>query len=691
MMICDRLVCATANGVYQGILVTLLAGLALASFNRTNAATRYAVLFGLLLFVGALIPAHWVLASHRPTSEIAGKLRGSATTTPKDSAVQLAALDEGAGEVISLPPADANREQEQALDQDRAGVTSAAELTSPVVVEPATESILARSANDSSGEADGLRWRSYFGEFLPAQLGSLEKAVLLPRPVCLCLWVMWAVLACLRLFSIVAGLREVRRAKADSTAPDAEMVALFERVRSKTGARREVQLRISEAQYSPMVLGFLNPVVILPAEMGRKAQAGEVEHVLRHELAHVERRDDWANLVQQGIQAVLFFHPAVWWISSRLSLEREIACDDCVLEAGDRPREYALTLANVASRLLPSRQSLAPGVSNNRTQLKQRINMILNTQRNRSSRLARSRLGIFTLSTAMLAVLTVSAGPRLVQAQSSASTTVEKVADTTPLPPKPEVPDVPVAEAGPRVKVSTRYAVAPRAVLVVGEEQPTAPATPALPAPPTPPVAVTVPGYALAPVPVVTPDVPEAPSAVSINRARKRNASVEERLARIESILSELQARNAKGLTYHYEAADMAKVAADYKHSADEARKMADEARHSAEVGREAALAGRLAAEKGQRDMELAMRDLSKLRNKDLASLNESLTELRSDAPAIELEALRQARQSLNKEVQAIERQIRRLEEEQSHTKKPAKAKTINIEADTKPEPSPKP
>ncbi len=152
--------------------------------------------------------------------------------------------------------------------------------------------------------------------------------------------------------------------------------------------------------------------------MDKDANADEVEHVLRHELAHVERRDDWGNLAQQTIQAALFFHPAVWWISAKLSLEREIACDDHVLEASGRPRAYALTLANVASRMNQCRHLLAPGVSNNNSQLQQRITMILNTNRDRSPRLAKTRLGLFTAATAMLAVLAINAGPRLALAQS---------------------------------------------------------------------------------------------------------------------------------------------------------------------------------------------------------------------------------------------------------------------------------
>ena len=70
-----------------------------------------------------------------------------------------------------------------------------------------------------------------------------------------------------------------------------------------------------------------------------------------HELAHVRRRDDWTNLVQHCINALFFFHPAIWWVSKRISLEREIACDDQVLHSTRRPRAYALLLADLATRM----------------------------------------------------------------------------------------------------------------------------------------------------------------------------------------------------------------------------------------------------------------------------------------------------------------------------------------------------
>ena len=78
--------------------------------------------------------------------------------------------------------------------------------------------------------------------------------------------------------------------------------------------------------------------------------SSELNQVVLHELAHLRRWDDWTNLAQQIIRALLFFHPAVWWIGKKAELEREMACDDAVLAETESPRAYAECLAHLAER-----------------------------------------------------------------------------------------------------------------------------------------------------------------------------------------------------------------------------------------------------------------------------------------------------------------------------------------------------
>jgi hypothetical protein len=78
--------------------------------------------------------------------------------------------------------------------------------------------------------------------------------------------------------------------------------------------------------------------------------ADELRPILIHEMAHLRRRDDWTNLLQKAVRAVFFFHPAVWWIDARLSLEREMACDDAVVAATGDARAYAGSLIGLLER-----------------------------------------------------------------------------------------------------------------------------------------------------------------------------------------------------------------------------------------------------------------------------------------------------------------------------------------------------
>ncbi len=114
--------------------------------------------------------------------------------------------------------------------------------------------------------------------------------------------------------------------------------------------KRPVRLLVSDQARVPAAMGFRHPVVVLPAWTLRDLPADRLRHILIHELAHIRRHDDWTNLVQKIARAVFFFHPAVWWIDARLSLEREMACDEAVLAATGNPRAYAGCLIDLLER-----------------------------------------------------------------------------------------------------------------------------------------------------------------------------------------------------------------------------------------------------------------------------------------------------------------------------------------------------
>ena len=94
-----------------------------------------------------------------------------------------------------------------------------------------------------------------------------------------------------------------------------------------------MRLLISKQIAGPMSLGFIDPAILIPWAFLDKLSDAELDHIVMHELAHLQRRDDWTNLAQRFIEEVLPIQPAVYWLSHRMSLERMMECDDWVIAA----------------------------------------------------------------------------------------------------------------------------------------------------------------------------------------------------------------------------------------------------------------------------------------------------------------------------------------------------------------------
>jgi len=111
----------------------------------------------------------------------------------------------------------------------------------------------------------------------------------------------------------------------------------FDALRQSMGVRKAVRLYESALAQTPAVIGWIRPVILVPAGALINLSAPELEAVLAHELAHVRRFDYVANLLQTVIETLLFFHPAVWWVGKSIRAEREHCCDDMAVRAcGDR-------------------------------------------------------------------------------------------------------------------------------------------------------------------------------------------------------------------------------------------------------------------------------------------------------------------------------------------------------------------
>jgi prepilin-type processing-associated H-X9-DG protein len=131
----------------------------------------------------------------------------------------------------------------------------------------------------------------------------------------------------------------------------------------KLGMKGFSEIFISPSVIQAMAAGYLRPMVLLPAAMVMHMQPEMLEAVIAHELAHIRRYDLWVNLIQRIAETLLFYHPAVWWLSGRLRTERELCCDELAVEATKQRLTYAATLESVHRATLTVKQPvLAAGL-----------------------------------------------------------------------------------------------------------------------------------------------------------------------------------------------------------------------------------------------------------------------------------------------------------------------------------------
>jgi beta-lactamase regulating signal transducer with metallopeptidase domain len=123
----------------------------------------------------------------------------------------------------------------------------------------------------------------------------------------------------------------------------------LDRLIDRMQVSRRVQLLATDRVDSPSVIGWIRPVILAPVSMLSGLPSDQVEALLAHELAHIRRHDYLVNILQGIAESLLFYHPAVWWISSQIRTEREHCCDDLAVAASGDVLVYARALAELES------------------------------------------------------------------------------------------------------------------------------------------------------------------------------------------------------------------------------------------------------------------------------------------------------------------------------------------------------
>jgi bla regulator protein blaR1 len=142
------------------------------------------------------------------------------------------------------------------------------------------------------------------------------------------------------------------------------------------GVRRPMALLFSrDSALEPGVFGVFRPVLLWPAKISEHLQDSHLRAIFAHEVAHVRRRDNLAAALHMAVEAIFWFHPMVWWLGARLLEERELACDEEVLQLGNPPSIYAESILKTCKFCVESPLACVSGVTG--AELKKRVARIM--------------------------------------------------------------------------------------------------------------------------------------------------------------------------------------------------------------------------------------------------------------------------------------------------------------------------
>jgi beta-lactamase regulating signal transducer with metallopeptidase domain len=453
------------NGICEGAFLAMAMWLFLKLIPRLNPTTRFTILWITLLAIVALPLGTFTPRAFMP---------GAQTDSPAIAATSRPTT-------TNLAPIHMQQPEFSLKNPDRSSESH------PVLVPKSKPGSVSERASESA-EARTSTSRSESTAIAPVEhplirihsgkiLGTLE--------------IMWAFLSLVMLTRLGFGYRKLRGLKADATPAPALWQMRLRSLSRINGVRRQTQLLVSSHITTPMSLGFLNPAILIPRAFLDTLSDSELEHVVLHELGHLRRRDDWTNLAQKLIEAMIPIQPAVYWIGHRMSIEREMACDDWVIAATGTAGPYAASLTKVAELSQWAHAGiLAAGATGNRSQLFSRVRHMLDRTRNAAPKLAIGPLGAAVASIGIL----IYVGVRTPQVFALAQTPAPEKSPTLSSPQSFRAP-IPAPVPGASLALPASQTTAVAMTSITPAEQPASPLAPLTPlassTPPSPDAPIT--------------------------------------------------------------------------------------------------------------------------------------------------------------------------------------------------------
>jgi beta-lactamase regulating signal transducer with metallopeptidase domain len=393
---------ALLNSFWQGVIITGLVWLMLRFIKRLSATTRHAVWLVCLLAIGALplivlltpllqtdprrLP---VKQEHKAPYGKSDEPSLTPATDPRliEETIAASPVVQAQGGAWRTRTDQVTERTPTNLIEDSSKIVTLGESTKTA---PALPSVLSTDAQRREARSFRQRmeyWEAYFFS------GHLPLAII-------CAWLAVCLLMMGRIARSYLSLLRLRRRFGFVPSEQRERV---QRLAEIFGIRRPVRVFTSRLVSVPMTIGSFRPVIVLPPDLTRNFTMGEFESVIAHELAHIKRWDYLTNLLQRLVQALFFYHPAVWFIGKQMMIERELACDDWAVKTCE-PRRYAGCLTKLVELVRESKTfAAATGIIFGKHVISRRVEMILNRDRNATTAVSKPAM-VYAIGLALMLI-----------------------------------------------------------------------------------------------------------------------------------------------------------------------------------------------------------------------------------------------------------------------------------------------
>ncbi len=340
----SRLGWSLAHFVWEGAILGGMLAIVLIFLRKRSASVRYIACLSAMLLMVAVLPLTWCLLTP-------GMERGDVLT---------ASMNAASAENVATAP-----------------LTSGSLTDTPPDLVPTEISLepipLVSSPREAPEAGLGARFVHHMNAWIP--------------------WIVLLWLAGVNILSVrlAMGWLLIQRLRRRYVQPVAEHLdAALQRLARRLAVSRPVRLVQSTIAEVPSAIGWLRPMILLPASTLTGLTIEQIEAVIAHELAHIRRYDYLVNLVQSVVETLLFYHPAVWWVSRRMRIEREHCCDDLAVAACGNAVTYARALSSMESLRAAPRLAAAAGGGS----LVQRVRRILGVATPTGNQFARYAAGL---------------------------------------------------------------------------------------------------------------------------------------------------------------------------------------------------------------------------------------------------------------------------------------------------------